>query len=43
MDTKVLPELINARFAYASNSRASHDARFFTTDGVALVESTSRS
>jgi ATP-dependent exoDNAse (exonuclease V) alpha subunit len=38
MDTKVHPELINARFAYVSVSRASHDAQVFTNDASNLAE-----
>jgi len=38
MDTNVHPELINSRFAYVSVSRASHDARIFTSDSVRLAE-----
>ena len=38
MDTEVHPELINARFAYVSVSRASHDARVFTNDASNLAE-----
>jgi ATP-dependent exoDNAse (exonuclease V) alpha subunit len=39
MDTGVHPELINARFAYVSVSRASDDARIFTNDVTNLAES----
>jgi ATP-dependent exoDNAse (exonuclease V) alpha subunit len=42
MDTEVHPELINARFAYVSVSRASHDAQVFTNDASTLAESLSR-
>jgi hypothetical protein len=42
MDTKVHPELINARFAYVSVSRASHDAQIFTNDASTLAESLGR-
>jgi ATP-dependent exoDNAse (exonuclease V) alpha subunit len=42
MDTEVHPELINARFAYVSVSRASHDAQIFTNDAANLAESLSR-
>jgi ATP-dependent exoDNAse (exonuclease V) alpha subunit len=42
MDTEVHPDLINARFAYVSVSRASHDAQVFTNDAAALAESLSR-
>ena len=38
MDTEVHPELINARFAYVSVSRASHDAQVFTNDASNLAE-----
>lgn len=38
MDTAVHPELINARFAYVSVSRASHDAQVFTNDASNLAE-----
>lgn len=38
MDTEVHPELINARFAYVSVSRASHDAQVFTNDASTLAE-----
>lgn len=38
MDTDVHPELINARFAYVSVSRASHDAQVFTNDASNLAE-----
>jgi conjugative relaxase-like TrwC/TraI family protein len=38
MDTGVHPELINARFAYVSVSRASHDAQVFTNDASNLAE-----
>jgi conjugative relaxase-like TrwC/TraI family protein len=38
MDTEVHPELINARFAYVSVSRASHDAQVFTNDSSTLAE-----
>jgi conjugative relaxase-like TrwC/TraI family protein len=38
IDTKVHPELINARFAYVSVSRASHDAQVFTNDASNLAE-----
>ena len=38
MDTEVHPELINARFAYVSVSRASHDAQIFTNDASNLAE-----
>ncbi len=41
MDTEVHPELINARFAYVSVSRASHDAQIFTNDAANLAESLS--
>lgn len=42
MDTEAHPELINARFAYVSVSRASHDAQVFTNDAANLAESLSR-
>ena len=42
MDTEVHPELINARFAYVSVSRASHDAHVFTNDAVNLADNLSR-
>jgi ATP-dependent exoDNAse (exonuclease V) alpha subunit len=42
MDTDVHPELINARFAYVSVSRASQDAQIFTNDEANLAESLSR-
>jgi len=42
MDTEVHPELINARFAYVSVSRASQDAQIFTNDATNLAESLSR-
>ena len=38
MDTEAHPELINARFAYVSVSRALHDAQVFTNDASKLVE-----
>jgi conjugative relaxase-like TrwC/TraI family protein len=38
IDTEVHPELINARFAYVSVSRASHDAHLFTNDATNLAE-----
>lgn len=38
MDTGVHPELVNARFAYVSVSRASHDAQVFTNDASNLAE-----
>jgi ATP-dependent exoDNAse (exonuclease V) alpha subunit len=38
MDTEVHPELINARFAYVSVSRASHEAQVFTNDALNLAE-----
>lgn len=38
MDTEVHPELINARFAYVSVSRASQDAQVFTNDASNLAE-----
>jgi hypothetical protein len=38
MDTEVHPEPVNARFAYVSVSRASHDARVFTNDACNLLE-----
>lgn len=38
MDTELHPELINARFAYVSVSRASHDAQVFTNDASNLGE-----
>lgn len=38
MDTEVHPELINARFAYVSVSRASHDVQVFTNDASNLAE-----
>jgi conjugative relaxase-like TrwC/TraI family protein len=37
MDTNVHPELINARFAYVSVSRASHDAQIFTNNLAQLA------
>ena len=42
MDTEVHPELINARFAYVSVSRASRDAQVFTNDASTLAESLGR-
>jgi hypothetical protein len=42
MDTEVHPELINARFAYVSVSRASQDAQVFTNDAANLTESLSK-
>ena len=42
MDTGVHPELINARFAYVSISRASQDAQIFTNDATNLVENLAR-
>jgi hypothetical protein len=42
MDTDGHPELINRRFAYASVSRASHDAQLFTNDAATLAERLSR-
>jgi ATP-dependent exoDNAse (exonuclease V) alpha subunit len=42
MDMQVHPELINARFAYVSVSRASHDAQIYTNDAATLAESLSR-
>ena len=42
MDTEVHPELINARFAYVSVSRASHDAQIFTNNASSLAENLSR-
>jgi conjugative relaxase-like TrwC/TraI family protein len=42
MDTEVHPELINARFAYVSVSRASHDALVFTNDAANLAKSLSK-
>jgi conjugative relaxase-like TrwC/TraI family protein len=42
MDADVHPELINARFAYVSVSRASQDAQIFTNDEANLAESLSR-
>lgn len=42
MDTEVHPELINARFAYVSVSRASHDAQVFTNDAANLAENLSK-
>lgn len=38
MDTRVHPELVNARFAYVSVSRASHDVQVFTNDAANLAE-----
>ncbi|MGA7521965.1 MAG: MobF family relaxase [Acidobacteriaceae bacterium] len=38
MDTDVHPDLINARFAYVSLSRASHDAQVFANDASNLAE-----
>lgn len=38
IDTEVHPELINARYAYVSVSRASHDAQVFTNDASNLAE-----
>ncbi len=38
MDTDVHSDLINARFAYVSVSRASHDAQVFTNDASNLAE-----
>jgi hypothetical protein len=37
IDTNVHPDLIDARFAYVSVSRASHDAKIYTNDASALV------
>ena len=42
MDTEAHPELINARFAYVSVSRASHDAQVFTNDAANLAQSLSK-
>ena len=42
MDTNVHPELINARFAYVSVSRASQDAQIFTNDATNLSANLSR-
>jgi len=42
MDTNVHPELINARFAYVSVSRASRDAQIYTNDVASLGEKLSR-
>jgi conjugative relaxase-like TrwC/TraI family protein len=42
IDTEVHPELINARFAYVSVSRASHDAQIYTNDLANLAENLSR-
>jgi ATP-dependent exoDNAse (exonuclease V) alpha subunit len=42
MDTEVHPELINARFAYVSVSRASQDAQVFTNDAANLAQSISK-
>jgi conjugative relaxase-like TrwC/TraI family protein len=42
MDTDVHPELINARFAYVSVSRASQDAQIFTNDATNLSANLSR-
>ncbi len=42
MDTEVHPELINARFAYVSVSRASHDAQIYTNNAGLLAESLGR-
>jgi conjugative relaxase-like TrwC/TraI family protein len=42
MDTNVRPELISARFAYVSVSRASQDAQIYTNDAASLAESLSR-
>ena len=41
-DTEVHPELINARFAYVSVSRASTDAQVFTNDASNLAQNLSR-
>ena len=38
MDSEVHPDLINARFAYVSVSRASHDAQVFTNSALNLAE-----
>jgi ATP-dependent exoDNAse (exonuclease V) alpha subunit len=37
MDTEAHPELVNARFAYVSVSRASQDAQVFTNDATNLA------
>jgi len=42
IDTEGQPELINARFAYVSVSRASHDAQIFTNDAATLAETLSK-
>jgi conjugative relaxase-like TrwC/TraI family protein len=42
VDTEVHPELINARFAYVSVSRASHDAQVFTNDAANLADNLSK-
>jgi hypothetical protein len=42
MDTGVHPELINARFAYVSVSRASQDVQVFANDAANLAESLRR-
>jgi conjugative relaxase-like TrwC/TraI family protein len=41
MDTQVHSELINARFAYVSVSRASHDAQIYTDNAVNLAKNLS--
>ncbi len=41
MDTEVHPDLINARFAYVSVSRASHEAHIYTDNAASLGESLS--
>ena len=42
IDSNVHPDLINARFAYVSVSRASQDAQIYTNDAALLVPSLSR-
>jgi conjugative relaxase-like TrwC/TraI family protein len=42
MDMKVHPKLINARFAYVSVSRASHDAQIYTNDVATLADRLNR-
>lgn len=42
MDTEVHPELINARFAYVSVSRASQDAQIYTNDATNLADKLSK-
>ena len=42
MDTEKRELLVNNRFAYASVSRAQHDAHIYTNDGSKLSRSLSR-